>query len=225
MSRHVARAASERLGLAVSVTEKPASAATIVLGMTQALATRLCHDLAGAVFTLTGALELVEEDAELLALAREAALVLQWRLRLLRAAWGQSEIALSHAALTSLLAGMPLGRRMTMRMDGLDPSCTLTAEQARLVFCLAMLAAESLHGEGEIGISQPEPGLLQIALNGRDAFWPDGLADLLACEEIALDAAAAAEPRTMLAPLCALQLHQTRMRLHLAPNRLTLDLS
>lgn len=195
----------------------------VALRLTQALATRLCHDLAGAVFTLAGALELAEEDADSLALAREASGVLQARLRLLRAAWGQAETTLSGAALGALLAGVPLGRRMALRLEGLDPSLSLQAEQARLVLCLALLGAESLHGEGELWVSQPDAVHLQIAISGRNAAWPEEFASMLAGDVFGF--AAPLEPRDLVAPLCALQARQERISLRVLPDRLILRLS
>ena len=61
--------------------------------LAEILAARLCHDLAGLTGSLGGALELAEEDAEALSVARDSALALHARLTLLRAAFGPADAA------------------------------------------------------------------------------------------------------------------------------------
>lgn len=62
------------------------------LRLSEALATRLCHDLSGPVNTLLGVADVVADDAtaapEALLLMVQAGQSLARRLRLYRAAWG-----------------------------------------------------------------------------------------------------------------------------------------
>lgn len=77
------------------------------LRLAELLCARLCHDLAGPIGTLVGALDLVREqhpDSEEAALAEEAAGDIAQRLKMLRAAWSQTTEQLDRPRLASLAA-------------------------------------------------------------------------------------------------------------------------
>src|SRR3954453_20054970 len=88
--------------------------------LARTLAARLCHDLGGAVGTLSGTLDLVVEgDDEMLALARETATGLRQRLRLFAAAWGGAAEATATGDLVRLLDASPAAPRVRFQLDHL----------------------------------------------------------------------------------------------------------
>lgn len=186
-----------------------------------AMAERLCHDLAGLVGTLTGALELASQDGasqdpssrdEALPLALEAGIVLAKRLRLARAAWNTQptvagECCLDGAELRALADGLPLGRRMHAQLDGLAPDRQLNAGACRLILTLLLLATESLAGEGTLALYEAPGDSLILTIAGPRAAWPVGLIGQLADPTQAQTAAATCNPQNLLGPLSALLAH------------------
>jgi histidine phosphotransferase ChpT len=81
------------------------------------LCSRLCHDLGGAVGSLTGSLDLVEPgEDELLGIAKETGVALRLRLRLFAAAWGGPTADCDAAGMTAMLAGSPASPRVGFSM-------------------------------------------------------------------------------------------------------------
>lgn len=189
---------------------------TIDLSLAEALAARLCHDLAGLLGTLTGALELASEDAtmhdEALPMALEAGIVLGQRLRLLRAAWGGDSCAMHGSDLTALAAGLPLGRRTQTRLDGLSPGRLFSAGASRLVLNLLLLAVESLGGNGTLELDETPDGNLVLTIKGPRAAWPPGLIGQFAELKLARAAAAECGPQDLMGPLSALTAHAAGLR-------------
>ncbi len=188
------------------------------LALAQMLAARLCHDMAGVVGTLSGALELADDPdsaAESLEVAQDAARVLQARLRLLRTAFAASDQPLSFAELAELLNGHPLSRRVSLRLDMMSPTRQWPGAQARLLLCLVMLGVESLAGEGELAMQEAEDGSVLVALTGPRAIWPAGFATHLANPDSALEHATDQGPRGVLGPLVALLAPAAGARLQL----------
>jgi len=166
---------------------------------------RLCHDLASVVGTLDNVLDLAAEEAaplpEAVGLAREAATELAARLRLLRAAWGPPEEAMTVAAMRTLATGLPNACRITLDTAALAPETDFPPETARIVLNLLLLAQESLPAGGTVRLAGCAGDLL-IVIGGERAAWPAILPRCLAGEAAAT--AALLDARTLQAPLTAL---------------------
>ncbi len=171
------------------------------LNLAEKMATRLCHDLAGMLGTVSNAMEMAAGDpamaAEALELAQDGARQLGGRLRLLRAAWGGSdavaERSIGMSELRDLAAGLPVGRRVTILLDNIPQSRSFTPQAAQLLLNLLLLAVESLHGAGVASLSGGETGEVVVSIDGPRAAWPSDLAMLLADPREAAPAAARAE--------------------------------
>jgi histidine phosphotransferase ChpT len=189
------------------------------LNLAQAMATRLCHDLAGMLGTLMGALELAGGDAEMMAealpVAGDAALQLARRMRLLRFAWGggTEEVAIGMAQLRELAAGLPSGRRMAVALDDLHPDRIFPVPVARLLLNLLLLGVECLQRDGVVAMEGGQDGAVMITIAGRRAAWPPGFAGQLASADLARSALREADGgRHMQAPLTALIAHGAGIR-------------
>ena len=189
----------------------------LALALAETLAARLCHDLAGVVGTLMGALELAAEDpdlaAEALPVATEAAGTLGRRLQLLRAAWGAGEDAISADDLRALAVGLPAGRRVRVMLDELAPGRTFTPAASRLLLNLLLLGVECLHGDGTLLVVDGAGSELVITISGPRASWPVGFSLLLADSDAALRAAAKTSPRDLQGPMTALIAHESGLGL------------
>lgn len=185
------------------------------LFLAESLAARLCHDLAGVLGTLMGALELASEDSamreEAMPIALEAGTVLGQRLRLMRAAWGEG-CAMDGSDLRALSNGLPLGRRIRADLGGLSPGRQFSAAASRLVLNLLLLAAESLGGDGVLSLNEVPGGSFVLTIQGPHAAWPAGLIGQFADVAQARTAAAACGPRHLLGPLSALIAHTAGLR-------------
>lgn len=186
------------------------------LRIAELLASRLCHDLAGPLGTVSAALELAEDDAgpngEARALAAEAADVAVKRLRLLRAAWGPA--ASRKIPEIRTLAGALERPNLTVVIDGRDS--IVPAVMARLLLNAALLAAESLPRGGRIGISGESRAGFLVEIDGPRAAWPAELARYLVDAGYALAALEVPEPesaRALQAPLTALFAHVDSLRI------------
>lgn len=164
------------------------------------LCARLCHDLGGAVGTLSGTLDLVGQgDGDMLGLARDTAAGLRQRLRLYAAAWGGAEEDAGAEELAALLAAAPAAPRVRFLLDHLSAGWTLPAALVPLALNAALLAAEALPRGGTVTLAGSAADGLVVCPEGRDAAWPPGLLALLGGgrEEAALGEG----PRRVVAPL------------------------
>jgi histidine phosphotransferase ChpT len=164
------------------------------------LCARLCHDLGGAVGTLSGTLDLAGEgDTDMLGLARDTAAGLRQRLRLYAAAWGGATSDADAAELAKLLEASPAAPRVQFQLDHLAAGALLPAALVPLALNAALLGAEALPRGGTVTLAgSPEDGFV-ICPEGRGAAWPSGLLALL-CGGAAV-AALQEGPRRVLAPL------------------------
>jgi histidine phosphotransferase ChpT len=155
------------------------------LRLAELMAMRLCHDLAGTVGTVSGALDVAMEDpgfaAEANSLARAAADTLVARLRLLRAAWSGHGAALDCPAILALASGLS-ATGVTVSVEGVRGAGRFSPAAGRLVLNVLMLAAESLPGGGVVALVGEMDGELAVRLDGKHAAWPAGLAGWLADE-------------------------------------------
>jgi histidine phosphotransferase ChpT len=191
------------------------------LRLAELLATRLCHDLSGAVGAAIGALDLAAEDAavalEATALARGAAHTLAARLRLLRAAWGGGEAPLSIADLREFARGLP-GETVKADFNELQGARPLLPQTGRLLLNVMLLAAESLPGGGTVALCGDIRREVMVLLDGARAAWPPGLALWLvdpqaAWEAIGRDVSLPVATRRLQGPLTALIAHEVGLRI------------
>ena len=143
---------------------------TDAFGLAGMVCARVCHDLAGTLGALTGALEMVADapDQEALALAQDCARELAARLRLLRAAWGSdSEVD----DLATLLPGLPNFGKLRVSLEQ-----ALLEDDAVRQFgaCLLLVGAGALPMGGAIWLRGTGRSLL-LRVEGRRATWPAGL--------------------------------------------------
>ena len=155
------------------------------LAWTESLTTRLCHDMAGLVATLSGTLEMVLEDqgadTDAASLATDAARMLAVRLRLYRAAWGGGDM--EQASLDGLAEGLPNRGRLTLDLAALDEARgngMLDEGACRLALCLLLAASAGMPMGGTMRARLTRPGSgapgFQIEVDGKRAGWPVALA-------------------------------------------------
>lgn len=183
--------------------------------LAELLCAHVCHDLAGPIGTLVGALEFVREqqpDSEEAGLAEEAANDIAQRLKLLRAAWGRTSEDLDVPRLTTFAAGLMATRKLQVILSGLDRSLVFPPHPARIVLNLLLLGAESIPGGGTITLSSTARGGILVAIDGPRAGWPSGLATWLMDEGSAWDALVSGA-RHVQGPLTALLARDHGLRL------------
>ncbi len=177
---------------------------------------RLCHDLGGLIGTVGQALDLASGDGstadEAAELARQAALILMRRLRLLRIAWGIEGEALTRDDLGDLAVGLTGAPRLALDLVGVPAGTTFSPPMARLILNLLLLANESLPGGGHIRLSGGATDVF-VVIEGPNAAWPAGLA--LCLVDAATAHAAIADPRSVQMPLTALFARAYGLRLSL----------
>lgn len=176
------------------------------LRLAELLCARLCHDLAGPIGTLVGALELVREqqpDSEEAALAEEAAGDIVQRLKMLRAAWSETTEELDQPRLAALATGLLTTRKLRLVIGGLDRHVVFPPDAARIVLNLLLLGIESTPGGGTMTLSSAGRGNILLAIEGPRAGWPAGLAGWLSDDKVAWEALLSGA-RTVQGPLTAL---------------------
>jgi len=149
-------------------------AVQVATALAATLATRLCHDVAGLLGTMSGLMDMADEDPEARLLAAETAHTLMARVRLLRAAWGGGAGPLDAAAITSLAQGLPGIERLQLDLSGLPGE--LAEAPARLALCLMLAALPGMPRGGVITMAAAGRGV-QVSLSGKSAAWPASLAD------------------------------------------------
>ncbi|MBC9208685.1 hypothetical protein IBL26_17680 [Roseomonas aerophila] len=163
------------------------------LTLAQDLCARLCHDLVGPLGTMAGALDLLDDDAEAAALAREAAASLRARLQVWRAACGAGTGPMTAPEMAALLEGVLGGGRVTADVTALPPGETFAPDVAQLLLVAALLGGEALPRGGVVRLAPAEGGVAVLPA-GRVLAWPAALADALAGQEVE-------GPRQVLAPV------------------------
>jgi histidine phosphotransferase ChpT len=167
--------------------------------LARTLCARLCHDLGGAVGSLTGALDLVEPgEDELLTIAQETGVALRQRLRLYAAAWGGPTTEHDAAGLAAMLGGSPASPRVSFDLGGLAPGAMVPAPIVPIALNAALLAAEALPRGGTVSLSGSAEGGLVVLPQGTGAAWPPPLLALLSGTP--LQQLLAGGPRSVLAP-------------------------
>jgi histidine phosphotransferase ChpT len=180
------------------------------LALAQAVCTRLCHDLGGPVGALSGALELLEDAADDAGeVARDAARIIDRRLRFWRVAVGGAGGELDTASLAQLAEGLTLGRRARLDLSGLEAGSLVTPEIAQPLLLAMLVGVEALPRGGTLRVAgSPEQGI-SVWPDGPAAAWPPGLPALVAGQAPVLT------PRSVALPLLGATAAAGRVRLDL----------
>ena len=166
--------------------------------LTQLLCARLCHDLGGAIGTITGMLDLIEtSEDEALSVARDAASDLRRRLKLYSAAWGQSAQDMEAADIAELLAGSPAAARVRFLVEAFLPAF-LPGPVVSMALNAALLAADALPRGGAVHVAGGAEGGLAIWPEGINAAWPQEL--LATLSGAAVEESLASGPRRAQVP-------------------------
>jgi histidine phosphotransferase ChpT len=180
------------------------------LMLAQAVCTRLCHDLGGPVGALSGALEMLEDSQDDAAeVARDAARIIDRRLRFWRVAVGGASGDLDASGLAQLTEGLTLGRKATLDLSGLAPGCQVTPEVAQPLLLAMLVGIEALPRGGALRVAGSQAAGFTLLPDGPHAAWPPGLAALVAGD------APVPTPRAVALPLLAATAAAGRVRLDL----------
>jgi histidine phosphotransferase ChpT len=153
------------------------------LAMTQALCSRLCHDLAGPLGAIGSGAELLEGEAdeEVVALLARSATAAAQRLRLLRTLLGRPTGGSlnpdeARAVLADHLAGagdsQAAGLSWTLEASGADES---SRRLVQLVLVLAVVALDAMPKARHIAVGGTLPRTIRVSVNGVGAARPDVL--------------------------------------------------
>lgn len=166
---------------------------SVEIGLAQLLCARLCHDLGGPLGSVRGAVELLEDPVaaeEALEVVRDAAVVLETRLRLYRAALGAGLGDTAADGLPALLEGAVAGRRVTVDASCLPPRLVLPGPLAQAVLVAAWLGTEALPRGGVVRLAAPAaddssdlaavPREIAVCPDGPGSAWPPTLFAALA---------------------------------------------
>jgi histidine phosphotransferase ChpT len=166
------------------------------LALAQAVCTRLCHDLGGPAGALSGALEMLEGSADEAAeVARDAAKLIDRRLRFWRTAVGGAATDLDTATLAQLSEALTLGRRVSVDLTGLPEDLTIVPALAQPLLLAMLVGVEAMPRGGTLRVGGAVPTGIAVRPDGPGAAWPAGLPALIAGEKPALT------PRTVALPL------------------------
>jgi histidine phosphotransferase ChpT len=165
------------------------------LALAQAVCTRLCHDLGGPTGALAGALELFEGAGDDAAeVARDAARIIDRRLRFWRAAVGGTATDLDIPSLAQLAEGLTLGRRASVDLEGLLPGAGFPPPLAQPLLLAMLVGIEAMPRGGVLRVAGKPLREIAVLPDGAGAAWPPGLAALLAGEQPVLTPRAIALP-------------------------------
>jgi histidine phosphotransferase ChpT len=163
--------------------------------LAQAVCTRLCHDLGGPAGALAGALELLEgtgEDA--LDVARDAARIIDRRIRFFRAAIGAACGDCRLDEIAQMAEGLTLGRRAQVDLSDLQPNIVLPAHLVQALLLAMWAAIDALPRGGCVRVGGDVEGGVSVWPDGQGAGWPPGLAAGIAGDDVPLTARGVAVP-------------------------------
>jgi histidine phosphotransferase ChpT len=159
---------------------------------------------------VTGALELLDDPAgEAAEVARDAARLIERRLKLYRAALGSGLSDTTVRELSPMLEGLTSGRRVQVDCSGLEQEALVPAGVAQVLLVAAWLATESLPRGGVVAVSGDPSRELVVWPQGQGAAWPAGLLRAMAGE------GPPQEARAVLGPLLVALAAQAAWRVEL----------
>lgn len=167
----------------------------VKIGLAQMVCTRLCHDLGGPAGALTGALDLLEgEGDDALEVARDAARIIDRRIRFFRAAVGGAAGECRRDDLAQAAEGLTLGRRANIDLSALSADMVVPAAMAQSLLLALWIGIDALPRGGTVRVGGTLAAGLSIWPDGPSSAWPVGLAAALAGDEVALTARGVAVP-------------------------------
>jgi len=165
------------------------------IALAQAICTRLCHDLGGPAGALAGALDLLDgpgDDA--LDVARDAARIMDRRIRFYRAAVGAGCGDCRLDEMAQMAEGLTLGRRAQVDLTDLEPNVVLPAQVAQALLLAMWVAVDALPRGGTVRVGGDLEGGFSVWPDGQAAAWPASLAAGIAGEAIIPNARSVAVP-------------------------------
>ncbi len=165
------------------------------IALAQAICTRLCHDLGGPAGALSGALDLLDgpgDDA--LDVARDAARIMDRRIRFYRAAVGAGCGDCRLDEMAQLAEGLTLGRRAQVDLTDLEPNVVLPAHVAQALLLAMWVAVDALPRGGTVRVGGDMEGGFSVWPDGQAAAWPASLAAGIGGEAIIPHARSVAVP-------------------------------
>lgn len=179
-------------------------------GLAHLVAVRLCHDLGGASGALTGALELLEgEGDDALSVARDAARILDRRIRFFRAAIGGGLPDGRATDLAQMVEGLTLGRRAEIDLSGIEPTAMLPGSTAQALLLALWVGMDALPRGGVLRAGGDMVHGLSILPDGPSAAWPWALSASLSGQDTTLT------PKLVVVPLLLAAASLARLRLDL----------
>lgn len=169
------------------------------IALAQAICTRLCHDLGGPAGALAGALELLEgKGDDALDVARDAARIMDRRIRFYRAAVGAGCGDCRLDEIAQMAEGLTLGRRAQVDLADLDLNIVLPAQVAQAVLLAMWVAIDALPRGGSVRVGGDLEGGISVWPDGQSAAWPASLAAGIAGEVVTPNARSVAVPMLLL---------------------------
>ncbi|MBU8542286.1 MULTISPECIES: histidine phosphotransferase family protein [Roseomonadaceae] len=195
------------------------------IALAQAVCTRLCHDLGGAAGALAGALDLLEgpgDDA--MEVARDAARIMDRRIRFYRAAIGAGCGDCRVEEIAQMVEGLTLGRRATIDLADLEATAVFPAHLVQAMLLAAWMAVDALPRGGVARMGGDPVGGLSIWPDGPGAAWPTGLAAGLAGDAVPVNPRSVSVPLLLgVAAAAGVQLEMLMGAAGAAPLMLTLE--
>lgn len=165
------------------------------IALAQAVCTRLCHDLGGAAGALTGALDMLDGSGDdAMDVARDAARIMDRRIRFYRAAVGAGCGDCRVEEIAQMVEGLTLGRRAAIDLADLEPTAVFPAHLTQAMLLACWSAMDALPRGGVIRLGGEVEGGLSVWPDGPGAAWPVGLIAGLAGDEVPLNARSVAVP-------------------------------
>lgn len=184
------------------------------IALAQAVCTRLCHDLGGAVGALANALDLMDgAPGDAMDVARDASTIMDRRIRFYRAAVGAGCGDCRVEELAQAAEGLTLGRRAIIDFNDLEATIVLPAHVAQAVLLALWTAIEGLPRGGAVRVGGDLEGGISIWPDGPSAAWPPLLAAGLAGEAMQFT------PRNVSIPLLVSVAANSGIRLELLHGR------
>ncbi|HEV7268477.1 MAG TPA: histidine phosphotransferase family protein [Falsiroseomonas sp.] len=165
------------------------------IALAQAVCTRLCHDLGGAIGALAGALDLMDgpgDDA--MDVARDASRIMDRRIRFYRAAVGGGCGDCRLEEMAQIAEGLTLGRKAKIDLTDLEPTAVYPAHLTQALMLGAWAAMDALPRGGTVRLGGDIQGGLSIWPDGAGAAWQAGLSSGLAGDEVPVNARSIAVP-------------------------------
>lgn len=176
------------------------------LGLAEAVASRIAHDISGPLQAISAAIDLFAAEDEAIRaeageLAAQAVRQLMARVALIRAAWGREGAPLSVDAVAKLAADALASSGVSVDIGRVGGADRPVQGLDRVLLGALLVGAQGLPRGGAIVCAGSAGDMIALSLSGEQAAWPAGLAALLAGED---PGAPLLEPRNIALPMLVL---------------------